>query len=76
MTGAIIGALVGAALSWAASFIVMVVNNRTTIKVIETKLEEQNKKIEKHNNVIERTYRLEEDVKWIKGLLRNSGGEQ
>lgn len=31
-----------------------------TIKLIEYKLEELTKRVEKHNNVIERTYKLEE----------------
>lgn len=69
MSEAIVGALVGAVVGWIVSFVAMVVNNRTTIKVIETKLEEQNKKIEKHNNVLERTYKLEEDVAWMKDYI-------
>ncbi|MBP5594004.1 MAG: hypothetical protein J6Y02_01390 [Pseudobutyrivibrio sp.] len=34
--------------------------NRKTVALIEYKLEELTKKVEKHNNVIERTYKLEE----------------
>lgn len=37
--------------------------NDKTIALIEYKLSELTKRVEKHNNVIERTYRLEEAVK-------------
>ena len=63
---AVIGALVGAVVGLIISLVTTVINNRTTIKVIEAKLDEQNKKIEKHNNLVERTYKLEEDMVWVK----------
>ena len=36
--------------------------NRKTVALIEFKLEELSKQVEKHNSVIERTYRLEEST--------------
>ena len=39
-----------------------IVTSRTQIKVLEVKFDNMSKKVEKHNNVIERTYALEKKV--------------
>lgn len=37
-------------------------SNQETISMIDYKLSELTKRVDKHNNVVERTYRLEEQV--------------
>ena len=58
---AIIAALIGAAGSAAGAVLGIVINT----KLISYRLEELEKKVNKHNNLIERTYSLESHV----GLL-------
>lgn len=38
-------------------------------KLVVFRIEQLEKKVEKHNSVIERTYKLEEDVKFLKDNL-------
>jgi len=56
--------IITAAISAAVTLIVCLVNNHfqvsRTTSLIAYRLEELEKKVDKHNNVIERTYRLEE----------------
>lgn len=63
MEGIIAGA-VSAAITGFVTLAVCLINNRyqsnSTKKLIEYKLDELTKKVEKHNNVIERVYRLEQ----------------
>ena len=56
-------AILSPLLSGGAAIIVATLNNSATKKLIEYKLEELTKKVDKHNNVIERTCILEEQVK-------------
>ena len=44
-----------------AAIIVAVISNNSTRKLIEYKLNELTKRVDKHNGVIERTYKLEQD---------------
>lgn len=60
MTDAIIVAAISPLISAAAAIIVGAISNAKTKALIEYKLEELTKKVDKHNNVIERTYKLEE----------------
>lgn len=41
----------------------------TANKLVVFRIEQLEKKVEKHNSVIERTYKLEEDVKFLKDNL-------
>ena len=41
----------------------------TANKLVVYRIEQLKKKVEKHNSVIERTYKLEEDVKFLKDNL-------
>lgn len=54
-------------ISAAVSLLICVINSRTqnnkTRALMEYKLEELTKRVDAHNNLIERTYRLEEAVK-------------
>lgn len=52
----VIGALIGAA----ASIVVCIINNNKQNALMFYRLEQLEKKVEKHNAVVERTYRLEE----------------
>ena len=52
----ILGAVIGAA----ASIIVCIVNNNKQAALIAYRLEQLEKKVEKHNNLVERMYALEE----------------
>ena len=36
------------------------------IKLIKYRIEQLEKKVDKHNTVVERTYHLEDDIKYIK----------
>lgn len=65
--------IIAALISASAAIIVCAINNRTqqqknevqqekTRALMEYKLDELTKRVEKHNNTIERTYRLEQDV--------------
>lgn len=48
------------------SFLGTCIGSLTGIKLIKYRIEQLEKKVDKHNTVIERTYRLEDDVKYIK----------
>ena len=56
VTASIISALIGAA----ASIIVCIINNNKQNALIMYRLEQLEKKVEAHNNLVERTYHLEE----------------
>lgn len=56
-------------ISAAAAIIVSAIQNRKTVNLIEYKLEELTKKVEKHNSVIERTYKLESKVAVVEQRL-------
>lgn len=58
-------------ISAGAAIIVSAIQNRKTVNLIEYKLEELTKKVEKHNNVIERTFQLEGDVKVLETRLND-----
>lgn len=55
--------IITAVITGAVTLVVCIINNRTqhskTLALIEYKLTELTKTVEKHNNVIERTYELE-----------------
>ena len=56
-------AIISAAISAAATLVVCLINNRAqhqkTTALLEYKFKELEKKVDKHNQVIERTYKLE-----------------
>ncbi len=70
----IIAALVSGLLSGGAAIIVCVLNNRTEAEknraLIEYRMTELEKKVDKHNNLIERTYNLEQDAAVIKEQIK------
>lgn len=67
----LLSALGAPLISAGAAIIVSAIQNRKTVNLIEYKLEELTKKVEKHNNVIERTFQLEGDVKVLETRLND-----
>lgn len=61
----IIIALIGALPTIIVAVISIVSNNQ----IVKVKIEELEKKVDKHNEVIERTYKLESDVKTAFGKI-------
>lgn len=59
---ALISALISAVVSAASILVGWIITSRTQIKVLEVKFDDVSKRVDKHNNVIERTYELERKV--------------
>ena len=55
-------AFAGAAVTAVLSLIGVIVSNSSTRKVIVVRVDQLEKKVDKHNQVIERTYKLEQKV--------------
>lgn len=62
MSETVIVAMISPLISAAAAIIVGAMSNAKTKALIEYKLDELTKKVEKHNSIIERTYKLEEQT--------------
>lgn len=58
-------AFAGAAVTALLSLIGVIVSNNSTRKVIVVRVDQLEKKVEKHNQVIERTFKLEQKVEDI-----------
>jgi hypothetical protein len=58
--------MIGSIIVAVLSFLGTCIGSLTGIKLIKYRIEQLEKKVDKHNTVIERTYRLEDDVKYIK----------
>lgn len=56
-------------ISAGAAIVVSAIQNHKTMGLIEYRLKELEKKVDKHNSVIERTFQLESDVKVINQRL-------
>ncbi len=65
MSEAIIIALIGGLCGGVPSVIATLSSNRSNNKVLQFKIEELDKKVEKHNNVIERMTLVEHDQQTI-----------
>ncbi len=48
------------------NIVISIVNNRKQSALVQYRLEELEKKVDKHNNLVERTYHLETEVAVIK----------
>lgn len=55
-------AFVGAAVTAVLSFLGVYISNRKSAAVMEWRLKELEKKVDKHNQVVERTFKLEQRV--------------
>lgn len=58
----IISSIITGIVALATCLITQGVANRKTTALIEFKLDELTKRVDKHNNIIERTYKLEEQT--------------
>lgn len=63
---------VTATISFICTLITCMTQNNKTIAVIEEKITNLERKVEKHNNIVERTYKLEEDVKLLQSVSRET----
>ena len=61
--------MIGSIIVAVLSFLGTCIGSLAGIKLIKYRIEQLEKKVDKHNTVIERTYRLEDDVKYIKEEL-------
>ena len=66
--------IISSLIAAAVTLIVCVFNNRSesdkTRALMEYRLKELEKKVDKHNNLIERTYRLEEQTKLLEEKVK------
>lgn len=58
----IISALISAGVTLVVCLITQHAENQKTTAVIEVKLDELSRRVDKHNNLIERTFKLEEEA--------------
>ena len=58
--------MIGSIIVAVLSFLGTCIGSLAGIKLIKYRLEQLEKMVDKHNTVIERTYRLEDDIKYIK----------
>ena len=61
----IITAIIGGVCVAVPSIIATISSNKRSTALITYRVDQLEKKVEKHNSVVERTFRLEEDVKNI-----------
>lgn len=67
---AIITAIIGGVCVAIPSIIATISSNKKSSVLITYRVDQLEKKVDKHNSIIERTYRLEEQVKEIENLMR------
>lgn len=67
---AIITAIIGGVCVAIPSIIATVSSNKKSAALITYRVNQLEKKVEKHNSVVERTFRLEEDIKHIKESIK------
>lgn len=53
------------------NIIISLVQNRKQSALVQYRLEELEKKVDKHNNLVERTYKLETDIAVIQEDIKN-----
>ena len=70
MNETILAALISAAAAIIVCIITSSVQTANTKKLIEYRLDQLEAKVDKHNNLVERTYELEKDVAIIKDDLK------
>ena len=70
MESTVITALISGLFVAIPSLFATVSSNRKSQALLEYKIEELDKKVEKHNNIIERTYALENEVHVIQEKMK------
>ena len=61
--------ILAAAITAGFAFLVVYISNRKQAALVAYRLEKLEEKVDKHNNVVERMYRLEEQVKNLRDEL-------
>ena len=67
----IISSLASAVLSAVVSILVCLINNNKQIAIINVQLAEMKETIKKHNDLVERIYKLEEKVSYLEKECKN-----
>ncbi len=67
---AIIIALIGGICTSIPTVIATISSNKKSTALITYRVEQLEKKVEKHNTVVERTYHLEDDLKYVKEEIK------
>lgn len=62
--------IAAALISAAAAILVSVIQHRKSTALIEYKVDELKKEVEKHNNLVERTFKLEKDIEVIRNDMK------
>ena len=73
MSDAVLAALITGALTLAGTILTVVISNRNNRALLEYRIGRLEEKQDKHNRVIERTYRLEEQVSVHEEKLKVAG---
>ena len=63
--------IIVACITGVVTLVGVILSNSKSRAVLETKLEALTEKVEKHNQVLERTYRLEQDMAVAKNDIEN-----
>ena len=63
-----------AAITTGFAFLGVYISNRKQAALVAYRLEKLEEKVDKHNNVVERMYRLEEQVKTLQDELKEMKG--
>ena len=66
MDNTVIVALIGGLCASIPSVLATIMSNNKAQALMNYKIDQLDKKVEKHNSVVERTYNLEEDVRVLK----------
>lgn len=53
------------------SFVGTFIGSFTGMNLIKWRIQQLEKKVEKHNSVVERTFRIEDDIKYIKEDIKD-----
>ena len=56
------------------SLIATILSNKKTTALVTYRVEQLEKKVEKHNSVMERTFKIEEDIVYIKEDIKELKG--
>lgn len=65
----IIGAVISGSVSLLVCIITQVVQNKATRDLLEYRLTQLEQKVDKHNNLVDRMYRAEEDIAIIQNKI-------
>ena len=67
--------IIAAAITGVLTLVGVIVANSRSQAVLEVKIDELSRRVDKHNEVLERTYALERDMAVVKRELKGTGRE-